>query len=207
MKRFILAASAAAAFAATAGVASAADNTRVDITAEAESKCGITAQNNLVTLSNDLTDANAFVRAAVTDEIATALNSAKIVAFCNKAGALVTVKRSVLALDGSTGNGLVTGGFAQLVRYNLDTSLGGVALDSTSTDGGSVVPQRFGGHNSLSDTNTHVRFATASSNGPAVATAGSGSDREATTWGSNTDRRLAAGNYSGYVTIQLAPAS
>lgn len=206
MKRIILAASAAAIFAATAGVASAADNVRVDIEGEAESKCGITAQESVVTLSSDLTDANAFVRAAVTSEIATALNGARIVAFCNDAGATVTVKRSVLALNGATGNGLATGGFAQFVRYNLDTSLGGLPLDSTSTPTGSVIGQRFGGHNSLSDPNTHVKFTVAGTNGPAVGSAG-GSDREATNWGSNTDRRLAAGDYTGYVTILLQPAA
>ncbi len=112
----------------------------------------------------------------------------------------------MLALDGASGNGLAQGEFAQFIRYNLDTSLNGLALDSTSTDGGSTVAQRFGGHDSLSSAATRVQFVKAASNGNAVATS-NGSSRTATNWSSLTDRRLAAGNYSGYVSIELTPAA
>src|SRR5690606_29022120 len=99
------------------------------------------------------------------------------------------------------------GGFAQFVRYNLDTSINGLALDSTSTDGGTVVADRFGGHDSGSSTATHVKFAQAASNGAAVASSSGATPTAATGWASLTDRRLAAGDYTGYVTIELTPAS
>ena len=85
-------------------------------------------------------------------------------------------------------------------------AINGLALDTTSTAGASNVAQRFGGHVSLSDSNTHVRFAQAASNGGAVATSGGSSDI-ATNWGSNTDRRLAAGAYTGSVNVTVAPGA
>ena len=142
----------------------------------------------------------------MTTEIADALNGARIIAFCNGVNNSVTVDRAVLARTGATGNGLTEGGFAQFIRYNLDTTINGLALDTTSTAGASNVAQRFGGHVSLSDSNTHVRFAQAASNGGAVATSGGSSDI-ATNWGSNTDRRLAAGAYTGSVNVTVAPGA
>ena len=204
MKRSILAASAAAVFAVAAGSANAAD-TRIDINAQVDSKCGISSQASSITLG-DLTDANAKVRSTVTEEIAQKLTDTRVVAFCNNGGSNVRVARAVLALDGASGTGLAQGDFAQFIRYNLDTSINGLALDSTSTDEGSTVAQRFGGHDSLSSAATRVQFVKAASQGAAVASS-NGSSRTATNWSSLTDRRLAAGNYSGYVSIELTPAA
>lgn len=204
MKRSILAASAAAVFAVAAGSAHAAD-TSININAQVDSKCGISSQTSSITLG-DLTDANAKVRSNVTEEIAQKLTDARVVAFCNNGGSNVKVERAVLALDGARGNGLTDGDFAQFIRYNLDTSLNGLALDSTSTPGGSNVARRFGGHDSLSSAATRVQFVKASSQGAAVASS-NGANRTATNWSDLTDRRLAAGNYSGYVSIELTPAA
>lgn len=206
MKRIILAAGAAAVFAATAGVASAAPaTTQIDINALVASKCGISQQASAITLG-DLTGSNAKVLSTVTDEIATKLTAAKVVAFCNAPNAKVKVERAVLTRAGASGNGLTTGGFAQFVRYNLDTSINNLALDSTSTQDASTVTDRFGGHDSLSSTATHVQFAKASVNGTAVASS-AGSSPTATNWSELTDRRLAAGTYTGYVTIELTPGA
>ncbi|WP_395337162.1 hypothetical protein WBP06_21715 [Novosphingobium sp. BL-8H] len=204
MKRSILAASAVALFA-VAGSAQAATSAQININAKVNSKCGISSQASSISLE-DLTDANAKVRSTVTEEIAQKLNAANVVAFCNNGGSTVKVQRAVLALDGATGNSLAQGDFAQFIRYNLDTSINGLALDSTSTPNGSTVAQRFGGHDSLSEASTHVQFARATSDGAAVASS-NGSDRTATNWSSLTDRRMAAGNYSGYVSIELTPAA
>ncbi|TCM20663.1 hypothetical protein EDF56_102326 [Novosphingobium sp. PhB165] len=204
MKRSILTASAAAIFL-VAGGAQAATTTSIDIKAEVDSKCGISSQASSITIG-DLTDANAKVRSTVTDEIAQKLTDANVVAFCNNGGSNVKVSRAVLALDGATGNGLAQGDFAQYIRYNLDTSINGLALDSTSTDAGSTVAQRFGGHDSLSAVETHVKFTKAVSDGTAVASS-NGANRTATNWSSLTDRRMAAGNYTGYVSIELTPAA
>lgn len=206
MKRIVIAAATAALVAGVAGTASAQVNKQVDINGTVASKCGISAQSSTVTLANDLTDANAKVRSAVTQEIATALNGAKIVAFCNHGNSQVNVERAVLARDGATGNGLTTGDFAQFIRYNLDASINGLFLDSTTTAGASTVAQRFGGHDSLSSTATHLQFAPSASGGAAVASS-NGSSPIATNWSSLTDRRLAAGAYTGYVNVTLTPGA
>ncbi len=204
MKRSILAASAAAVFAVAAGSAQAA-TTNIDISAKVDSKCGISSQSSSISLT-DLTDGNAKIRSTVTEEIAQKLTEARVVAFCNNGGSTVKVQRSVLALAGANGNGLAQGGFAQFINYNLDTSVAGLELDSTSTANGSTVTQRFGGHDSLSETNTHVKFAKAANRGAAAPATG-GSDRTDVNWTAVTDRRMAAGNYSGYVSIELTPAA
>ena len=189
-----------------AGAASAQDSQTVAINASVAPKCGVSAQQTTVTLAQDLTDSDAKVRSGVTTEIANALNGARIIAFCNGVNNSVEVKRAVLARTGSTGTGLTDGGFAQFIRYNLDASLNGVALDSTSTDGASTVASRFGGLTSLSDTNTHVRFAQAASNGAPVASS-NGSTPTAANWSSLTDRRLAAGAYTGSVEVVVTPGA
>ncbi|MBL4897184.1 MAG: hypothetical protein JKY75_10050, partial [Erythrobacter sp.] len=125
---------------------------------------------------------------------------------CNAPNSQVEVQRAVLARVGATGTGLTDGGFSQFVRYNLDTSINGLALDSTSTVGASTVANRFGGHISLSSTATHLQFAQAASNGQAVASS-NGSTSTATDWSSLTDRRLAAGNYTGFVNVILTPGA
>ena len=205
MKRIILAATSAIALAATAGAASANETTTININAEVASKCGISATSSLITL-DELTGADAKVRSNVTEEIATKLTQAKVIPFCNKGGSQVKVDRAVLARVGANGTGLAAGDYAQFVRYNLDTSINGLALDSTSVEGASTVAQPFGGHISLSDTNTHIKFAQAASNGVAVASS-NGSTAVATNWSSLTDRRLIAGSYTGYVTIELTPGA
>lgn len=205
MNRFAFAAASAAALL-VAGAASAQDSQTVVINASVAPKCGVSAQQTTVTLAADLTDSDAKVRSGVTTEIANALNGARIVAFCNGVNNSVEVKRAVLARTGATGNGLADGGFAQFIRYNLDASLNGVALDSTSTDGASTVASRFGGHISLSDANTHVRFAQAASNGAPVASS-NGATPTATNWSALTDRRLAAGSYTGSVEVIVTPGA
>lgn len=205
MNRIAFVAASAAALL-VAGAASAQDTQSVAINASVAPKCGVSAQQTTVTLAADLTDADAKVRSGVTTEIANALNGARIVAFCNGVNNSVEIKRAVLARTGATGNGLADGGFAQFIRYNLDASLNGVALDTTSTDGASTVASRFGGHISLSDVNTHVRFAQAASNGAPVA-ASSGSTPTAANWDQRTDRRLAAGAYTGSVEVIVTPGA
>lgn len=205
MNRIALVAASTAALL-VAGAASAQDSQSVAINASVAPKCGVSAQQTTVTLAADLTDADAKVRSGVTTEIANALNGARIVAFCNGVNNSVEVKRAVLARTGATGAGLADGGFAQFIRYNLDASLNGVALDSTSTEGASTVASRFGGHISLSDSNTHVRFAQAASNGAPVASS-NGSTPTATNWSSLTDRRLAAGAYTGSVEVIVTPGA
>ena len=204
MKKIAFAAASAAALL-VAGTASA--QQQVDINGFVASKCGVSAQSTTVNLANDLTDISAMPRADVTTEIAAALNGARIIAFCNQVNSQVEVKRSVLRLVGTNNGNGVGGGFANQIRYNLDASLGGNFLDSTTTAGASTVAARFGGHSSLSDTNTHVRFAPASSQGSAVATMGNLADQYAHNWGANTDRRLAAGNYQGAVQVILTPGA
>jgi hypothetical protein len=205
MKRIILAATSAIALAATAGAASANETATVNINAEVASKCGISATSSLITL-DELTGADAKVRSNVTEEIATKLSQAKIIPFCNKAGSEVKVERAVLARVGATGNQPTTGGYAQFVRYNLDTSINGLALDSTSVAGSSTVAQPFGGHVSSGDVNTHIKFTKAAADGTAVASS-NGSSAVAVNWSSLTDRRLIAGSYTGYVTIELTPGA
>jgi hypothetical protein len=205
MKRIAIAAVSAFLF---AGAAHATNPQSVNINGTVGKKCGISAQSTSFTLANDLTDDSAKVRAAVTDEIATGLNAANIVGFCNVGNSQVLVERSVLALNGdySSTQQLGAGGFARFIRYNLDSSIGGTALDSTSTAGGTTVAQPFGGHISLSDPNTHIQFQTASSQGAAVASS-AGSSPTAVNWSSLTDRRLLAGSYTGTVTVTLTPGA
>ncbi len=205
MNRIAFVAASAAALL-VAGAASAQDTQSVAINASVAPKCGVSAQQTTVTLAADLTDADAKVRSGVTTEIANALNGARIVAFCNGVNNSVEIKRAVLARTGATGTSTTEGGFAQFIRYNLDATLGGVALDSTSTDGASTVASRFGGHISLSDSKTHVLFAQAASNGAPVAAA-NGSTPTATNWSSLTDRRLAAGAYTGSVEVIVTPGA
>lgn len=205
MNRIAFVAASAAALL-VAGAASAQDTQSVAINASVAPKCGVSAQQTTVTLAADLTDADAKVRSGVTTEIANALNGARIVAFCNGVNNSVEIKRAVLARTGATGTSTTEGGFAQFIRYNLDATLGGVALDSTSTDGASTVALRFGGHISLSDSKTHVLFAQAASNGAPVASS-NGSTPTATNWSSLTDRRLAAGAYTGSVEVIVTPGA
>lgn len=205
MKRIILAAASVALFAGSASAQSV--NQTVTFEGEVAAKCGISAQSSSFVLNSDLTDSAARVRAAVTQEIADGLNNARIVGFCNGLNNNVTVERDVLARDGATGNGLTDGGYAQFIRYNLDASINGLPLDSTGTPGATTVTQRFGGHISLSDSNTHIRFAPSASNGTAVATSNGATRNAATGWSSLTDRRLAAGDYTGAVTVTLSPAA
>ncbi len=207
MKKILTLAASIAALS-VAGTASAVEtagtNQQVAINANVASKCGISAQSSVITLG-DLTGADAKIRGSVTQEIATALNNANIIPFCNASNSSVEVQRAVLARVGG-GTNLTDGGFAQVVRYNLDASIDSLALDSTSVEGPSVVTARFGGHVSASDTNTHLSFAPASSNGTAVATSGTAA-LTAVSWPSQTDRRLAAGNYTGSVNVILTPGA
>ncbi|WP_295206976.1 hypothetical protein [uncultured Brevundimonas sp.] len=201
-----VAVSAAALMIAGAASAQTARSETVAINASVAPKCGVSAQTSTVTLGSELTDANAKVRSAVTTEIANALNGANIIAFCNGVNNKVEVKRAVLARTGSTGSGLTQGDFAQFIRYNLDASLNNVFLDSTSTDGSSTVASRFGGHDSPNEPNTRVRFTQAASDGAAVASS-NGSSPTATNWSSLTDRRLAAGTYTGSVELIVTPGT
>jgi hypothetical protein len=204
MKKFLTLAASVATLA-VAGTASAQVSQQVDINANVASKCGVSAVQTSVTLG-DLTGADAKVRTAVTQEIATALNNAKIVPFCNAPNSQVEVQRAVLGRVGASGTGLADGGFAQYVRYNLDASVDNVFLDSTSTDGASPVANRFGGHISLSSTATHLKFVPSTTAGAPVASS-NGSSPIANNWSSLTDRRLAAGNYAGYVNVVLTPGA
>lgn len=204
MNRIAFVAASAAALL-VAGAASAQSKTVV-INGEVAAKCGVSAQQSTVALSADLTDSNAKVRGAVTNEIAAALNGAQIVAFCNGVNNTVEIKRAVLARVGSTGNGLTDGDFAQFIRYNLDASLNGLFLDSTTTAGASAVGARFGGHDSLSSAATRVAFSASTTGGTAVATS-NGTNSTATDWSSLTDRRLAAGSYTGSVEVVLTPGA
>ena len=209
MKRILCAAASVAALTLTAGAASAQDgaqNAAVAVTATVNAKCGVTARANTVEVAGDLTGTDAKVRSGVTTEIANALNTAQIVAFCNGVSNSVTIERSVLARTGATGNSTTEGGFAQFINYHLDATMNGMALDTTSAAGASNVAQRFGGHTSLSDSRTHVRFAQASTNGAAVAASG-GSNATALNWNAATDRRLAAGTYTGSVNVIVAPGT
>jgi len=201
MNRVIFAAASAAALL-VASTASAQSAT-VTINGSVDAKCGVTAGSSTVSLASDLTNSQALVRSAVTQEIATALNGAAIIPFCNGVSNSVEVKRGVLARSGATGGGLL-GDFAQYVRYNLDASIGNTLLDTTSTDGATTGIGRFGGHNSASSTATHLRFAPAAVAGNAVASSG-GSDTTSGNWSSLTDRRLAAGAYQGSVQVILTP--
>jgi hypothetical protein len=205
MKRILLAAVGVATLVA-AGAASAQENQTVAINATVAPKCGVSAQSSTVTLPADLTNSEAKVRAAVTDEIAEALNGARIIAFCNGVNNSVTVERAVLAREGATDNGLTEGGFAQFIRYNLDASINGMLLDSTSDEGATTVAKRFGGHLSSSSEATHVRFAKATSDGAAIASRG-GSSATAGNWLGLTDRRLAAGAYTGSINLIVAPGA
>ncbi len=205
MKKIAFAAASAAALL-VAGTASA-QQVQVDINGTVASKCGVTAQNRSITLANDLTNAQAKARESVTQEIADALNNSKIVAFCNQVNSQVEVKRAVLRLAGWTNANGAGGGFANQIRYNLDASLGGTFLDTTTEAGASTVASRFGGHDSLSVSSTHVRFAPSAANGAAVATMSTHADAFAAGFSSNTDRRLAAGTYQGAVQVVLTPGA
>lgn len=202
-RAIFVAASAAALLVAGAASAQTASQT-VTINGNVEAKCGVTAQSSTITLAGDLTDGRALVRGGVTQEIATALNSAQIIPFCNGTTNQVEIKRAVLARSGATGGGLL-GDFAQYVRYNLDASIGSTLLDTTSVDGSSAAG-RFGGHFSAGSTATHLNFAPAASAGNAVATSG-GSDVTSGAWSSLTDRRLASGAYQGSVQVILTPGA
>lgn len=205
MKR-ILFATVCAASVAAAGAVSAQDSQTVAINASVAAKCGVSAQSSTVTLPADLTNAEAKVRSSVTAEIAEALNGARIIAFCNGVNNSVTLERAVLAREGASGNGFADGGFAQFIRYNLDASINGLALDSTSDEGASAVAQRFGGHVSSSSEATHVRFEPSANNGAAVASRG-GASLTAGNWVAATDRRLAAGAYTGSINLIVAPGA
>ncbi|UIJ46638.1 hypothetical protein LZK98_06740 [Sphingomonas cannabina] len=203
MKAILLAAASVAIFA--AGSASAQVKT-IDINGTVNSKCGITGSASSVTLSSDLTDSNAKVRPSVTAEIATALNNTNVIAFCNEVNSKVKVDRAVLSRVGATGTGVTGDGFAHHIRYGLDLSINGLFLDSTTTDSESTVASRFGGHDSASSAATHLLFAQSASAGAAVASS-NGSTPIANNWSSLTDRRLAAGTYTGSVSITLTPGA
>ena len=127
MKKLVSAATAVALSIGFAGAASAqVVNQQVDINANVASKCGISAQQTSITLG-DLTDANAKVRSAVTQEIATALNNARIIGFCNAPNSQVEVQRAVLARvgpggalgTGSEAVGAVRAGAAKFARRRV----------------------------------------------------------------------------------------
>ena len=201
MNRVIFAAASAAALL-VAGAASAQSATStLTINGTANAKCGVNATTATVSLPNDLTNDRALVREAVSQEIASALNTANIRPFCNGVGNSVQVVRSVLAHSDASGGGL-TGGFAQYVNYNLDASINGLELDSTTTANASTVG-RFGGHNS-DIAATRINFA---ANGVARAATSNTNDVTSTNWSNTTDRRLVAGAYTGSVSVIIAPAA
>lgn len=205
MNRAIFAAASAVALLVAGSASAQVAQQTVTINGNVEAKCGVTAQTSTINLAGDLTDSRALVRTAVTQEIATALNAAQIIPFCNGTTNQVEIKRAVLARSGATGGGLL-GDFAQYVRYNLDASLGGTVLDTTTVDGATSNVGRFGGHFSAGSTATHLNFAPSASNGNAVAASG-GSDTTSGTWNARTDRRLAAGAYQGSVQVVLTPGA
>jgi len=206
MKRILCA---AVAMSAIAGAAQAQDSESIAINAEVGSKCGVYGNTLTVTLPQDLTDANAMIRNGVTGEIATALNGARLIAFCNDIGNTVQVERAVLSNTDSSvtdNGGLASAGFAHYVRYELDMSLNNAFLDSTTTAGASAA-DRFGGHNSLSSSATWLQFAQASG-GAAVPSSNAANQKFAASgWASLTDRRLAAGNYVGSVRVTVTPGA
>lgn len=204
MKRILCA---TAGLMAIAGAANAQDVESLAINGEVAAKCGVYGSTLTVDLPQELTNENAMLRGAVSGEIATALNGARLIAFCNGVGNTVQVERAVLAnTDASiTDNGsLASGGFAQYVKYELDMSLNGTVLDSTTSATASPA-NRFGGHNSGSSSATWLQFQAV---GNAVPSSNSSNNKFAASgWASLTDRRMAAGNYVGSVRVTVTPGA
>lgn len=211
MKKLILASAIAISTIATPALAdgdnTGPDTTNITINAENPAKCNVTASATSVALANNqISDSDGFAVSDLGARVSTALNGLTINAWCTGASNTVNLQRT--ALVRSTTNGAQTGeGFNQAVIYDISMDIAdAVRADGTkpiegSSDGnvGPTNVGRFGptGAGSL------VTFSQeAPSNATSVGTAGGSGPRSGFT---SSPARLAAGNYSGTVTIVVTP--
>ena len=180
--------------------------------------CAINATTAVVSVSNQLADsATGFARLNVAADVATALNTAGITAWCTGATNGVVLSRTAL----TKGNGLVDGsGFANGVVYDLDLTIpgairadsvapGGVKFEGTSDGAGNGPGVGLGSFTSVDSfgatgSGAPVTFSTegSSTSGAITVNNVSGATSGFTV---NNANRLAAGAYTSTVTLTLTP--
>lgn len=211
MKKIAILASMAALTAATPALAdgdnTGTDTTTITVNAFNPAKCNVTASANTVALaSNQISDSDGFAVTDLGTKVAAALNGLTINAWCTGAKNTVNLQRTALVRNTTSGD-QTTEGFNQSVIYDINMDIAGaVRADGTtplegSSDGnvGPTDVMRFG----ATGAGAAVSFSQeAASNASSVGTAGGSGPRSGFT---SSAARLAAGQYSGTVTIIVTP--
>ena len=177
-------------------------------------QCAISATLTTVTVAASMADAAGFARTNLATDVATALNTAGVKAWCSGATNGVVLSRTAL----TKGTGLVdAGGFANGAIYDLQLSISdavrsdtsGSLLDGTSDGAGNGPGVGVGAGLSVdafgpTGTGTAVVFAAETSSASAAITA---NPLAAATgaYNANNANRLSAGNYTSTVTLTLTP--
>jgi hypothetical protein len=177
----------------------------------------VDANSNTVTLTNDMTDDQAFVRPAVAQEIANALNATGTTAFCNGNSNSVVLSRTALrntATDGDQGGpdspaqSVIYDLFVDIAGANRSTPGGSGETDGTSDGAGNGPGRGVGAGQSVSFFGATPAGAavTFRQEQPAAAVANdlNGAEAPRSSY-TTTANRLFAGNYTGTVTLTISP--
>lgn len=211
------------------------DTTAITVTGANPAKCNLTASTNSIALpSNRLSNNDGFATTDVGTLVSTGLNALGISAWCTGASNTVSLSRTSLVRAGTNGT-KTTEGFNQSLIYDLTMSIAGVGAAPSggngnngngggngngnqgcgNGNGGPSNPSACSG--SLSTvggvaTSAAGRFGpTGAGNGVTFANTGtSASSSVGTGTGARTTftadaARLAAGAYTGFVTVTLTP--
>jgi hypothetical protein len=170
-------------------------------------KCQINADTTTVALSGDITNDGGFVKSDLGETIANQLNTLGVKAWCTGANNSVSLGRTSLTLDGSSG-GVDAGGFNRNVIYDLLMKIDG----AVRVDGG----DQEGSEDGL-DSGANPKFKHFGPSGAGAALTFSDGYTQASATGSadtssgarslfpNSSARIVAGSYTGTVTLQITP--
>jgi hypothetical protein len=216
MKKIFAAATAIAALATATPALADGDNTSTDTTtitvnANNPAKCNVTSSALTVALAdNQISNNDGFAVSDLGSKVAAALDGLTVSAWCTGGNNTVNLQRTALVRNGSNG-AKTSEGFNQSIIYDIAMDVADAnRVDGTKpiegTSDGAVGPTNVGrfGPNGVGSEVTFSNEAGSSSNASSVGTSGGSGPRS----GFTADAaRLAAGAYTGTVTIVVTPGA
>ena len=183
------------------------DTTTITVNAVNPAKCNVTASGNSVSLANNqISDSDGFAVNDLGARISTALNGLTINAWCTGGANTVNLQRTAL-VRATTNGAQTTEGFNQAVIYDINMDIAdAIRADGTKpiegSSDGNVGPTDVGRFGPTGAGSLVVFSQESASNATSIGTAGGSGARSGFT---SSPARLAAGTYSGSVTIVVTP--
>ena len=183
----------------------------IEVNGKVVAQCAVSAVKNSVIVSNALNDANGFARTNIATDVATALDTAGVKAWCSGSANTIILTRTAFVKTGTAGTADLFD-FATGAIYDVGVLISGAvrsgfgeldALESTSD--GNVGPTNVSsfGPNGLGAVVSFVAQ-TGTTSGAIETNAGVGSTPA---FSVNNGQRLAAGDYMSTVTLTLSPTT